>query len=47
MKNLNILIYLKSRKNTKGEHQIYLRLTVNEKRKETSLNRSIQAKRKF
>jgi len=45
MKNLIILIYLKSRENTKGERQIYLRLTVNGKRKETSLNRSILAKR--
>ena len=45
MKNLNTLIYLKNRENTKGEHQIYLRLTVNGRRKETSLNRSILAKK--
>lgn len=36
-----ILIYLKSRKNSKGEQPIYLRLTIDGKRKETSLNRSI------
>jgi len=45
MKNLNILFYLKSRENSKGEHQIYLRLTVDSKRKETSLNRSISSKK--
>ncbi len=45
MKNLTILIYLKSRKNSIGEHPIYLRLTVNGKRKETSLNRSISFSR--
>ena len=45
MKNLNILFYLKTRKNSKGERQIYLRLTVDGKRKETSLNRSISAGR--
>ena len=41
MKNVAILMYLKSRKNSKGEFQIYLRLTVDGKRKEVSLNRSI------
>lgn len=41
MSSLTILFYLKCRKNSKGEHPIYLRLTVNGKRKETSLNRSI------
>jgi len=45
MKNVTILMYLKSRKNSKGEHPIYLRLTVDGKRKEMSLNRSISAKR--
>lgn len=45
MKNLNILFYLKSRENSKGEHQIHLRLTVNGIRKENSLNRSISASR--
>lgn len=45
MKNLNVLFYLKSRKNSKGEQQIYLRLTVDGKRKETSLNRSISSSR--
>lgn len=45
MKNTTILIFLKSRKNTKGECPIYLRLTVDGKRKESSLNRSILASR--
>lgn len=40
-----MLIYLKSRTNSKGECQIYLRLTVDSKRKELSLNRSIDPKR--
>ncbi len=41
MGSITILFYLKNRKNSKGEHPIYLRLTVDGKRKETSLNRSI------
>lgn len=41
MGSITILFYLKNRKNKKGECQIYLRLTVDGKRKETSLNRSI------
>lgn len=45
MENVSILVYLKSRKNSKGESQIYLRLTVDGKRKETSLNRSIDPNR--
>ena len=40
---ITILLYLKSRKNSKSEHPIYLRLTVDGKRKETSLNRSISS----
>ena len=43
MKNLTILFHLKNRKNSKGEQQIYLRLTVDGKRKESSFNRSISA----
>jgi len=43
MSNVTILIYLKSRKNSKSENPIYLRLTVNGKRKEISLNRSIDS----
>lgn len=45
MKNLTILIYLKSRMNSKGENPIYMRVTVDGKRKETSLNRSIASKK--
>jgi len=45
MKNVTILMYLKSRMNSKGEYPIYLRVTVDGKRKEMSLNRSIAAKR--
>lgn len=44
MENVAILMYLKSRKNSKGECQIYLRITVDSKRKEISLNRSIDPK---
>jgi len=43
MSNVTMLIYLKSRKNSKNENPIYLRLTVNGKRKEISMNRSIDA----
>jgi len=45
MKNLAILVYLKSRKNAKRESPIYLRVTVDGKRIEKSLNRSIDSKR--
>jgi integrase len=45
MKNLAILVYLKSRKNAKRESPIYLRVTVDGKRIEKSLNRSIDAKK--
>ncbi|MBU3011386.1 site-specific integrase [Polaribacter vadi] len=45
MKNVNTLIYLKSRKNKKGESPIYLRITVNGRRKEKSLGKSISSKR--
>ncbi|MFV8335945.1 site-specific integrase [Flavobacterium sp. RSP29] len=41
MENLSILKYLKSRENVKGESQIYLRVTVDGKRRELSLSRSI------
>ena len=41
MNNLTTLIYLKSRKNIKGESPIYLRVTVDGKRKEVSLNQII------
>ena len=41
MKNLTILIYLKSRANKNGESPIYLRLSLNGKRVEKSLSRSI------
>ncbi len=43
MENLTILIYLKSRVNSSGEHPIYLRLTVDGHRKEKSLNRCIKS----
>ena len=43
MSNVTMLIYLKSRKNSKNENPIYLRLTVNGKRKEISMNRSIDS----
>ena len=43
MSNVTILIYLKSRKNSKNENPIYLRLTVNGHRKEISMNRSIDS----
>jgi integrase len=42
MTNLTILIYLKSRLNSKGEQPIYIRITVDGKRKEKSLNRTIK-----
>lgn len=45
MSNVTILIYLKSRKNSKNENPIYLRLTVNGKRKEISMNRSIDSQK--
>lgn len=45
MENVTILMYLKGRKNAKQESPIYLRLTVNGKRVEKSLNRSIDSKR--
>jgi len=45
MRNLTILIYLKNRMNSKGEKPIYLRVTVDGKRKETSLNRSVAPKK--
>ncbi len=45
MDSITILFYLKSRENKSGERQIYLRLTVNGKRRETSLNRSISYSR--
>lgn len=45
MGSITILYYLKHRENKKGERQIYMRLTVDGKRKETSLNRSISASR--
>ena len=44
MRNLTTLIYLKSRVNSKGESQIYLRVTVDGKRKEISLKKSIASK---
>jgi len=44
MSNVTMLIYLKSRKNSKNENPIYLRLTVDRKRKEVSMNRSIDSK---
>ena len=44
MRNLTTLIYLKSRANSKGESQIYLRVTVDGKRKEISLKKSIASK---
>ena len=43
MSNVTMLIYLKSRKNSKNENPIFLRLTVNGKRKEVSMNRSIDS----
>jgi site-specific recombinase XerD len=45
MENVSILMYLKSRKNAKGESQIYMRVTVDGKRRELSLNRSIDPSR--
>jgi integrase len=45
MENVSILMYLKSRKNAKGESQIYLRVTVDGKRREVSLSRSIDPSR--
>jgi site-specific recombinase XerD len=45
MENATILMYLKSRKNAKGESPIYLRVTVDGKRVEKSLNRSIDSNR--
>ncbi len=45
MKNVTILIYLKGRKNLKGENPIYIRITVDGMRKEKSLNRSIDPKK--
>jgi hypothetical protein len=44
MKNLTTLIYLKSRTNSKEESPIYLRVTVDGKRKEISLKKSITLK---
>jgi len=44
MKNLTTLIHLKSRANSKGEQPIYLRVTVDSKRQEISLKRSIALK---
>lgn len=44
MRNLTTLIYLKSRVNSKGENPIFLRVTVNGKRKEISLKKSITSK---
>jgi site-specific recombinase XerD len=41
MEKLSILKYLKSRENAKGESQVYLRVTVDGKRRELSLSRSI------
>lgn len=41
MENVSILMYLKRRANAKGEFPIYLRVTVDGKRRELSLNRSI------
>jgi len=43
MENVTILMYLKGRLNSKGERQIYLRITVDGKRKEKSLNRSVKS----
>jgi hypothetical protein len=34
MENVSILMYLKSRKNAKGESQVYPRVTVDGKRRE-------------
>lgn len=45
MENVTILMYLKSRKNAKKESPIYLRLTLDGKRVEKSLNRSIDSKK--
>ena len=45
MGTISILFYLRKRKNSKGEQQIYLRLTVDGNRKESSLNRSISSSR--
>ncbi|CAM3978193.1 site-specific integrase [Flavobacterium weaverense] len=45
MKNVSILMYLKCRKNAKGESPIYLRVTVDGKRREVSLNESIDSSR--
>jgi integrase len=42
MENVSILMYLKRRANAKGEFPIYLRVTVDGKRRELSLNRSIE-----
>lgn len=43
MENVTVLIYLKSRVNSKGENPIYLRLTVDGHRKEKSLNRCVKS----
>lgn len=45
MENVSILIYLKRKTNAKGECPIYLRVTVDGKRRELSLNRSIDPSR--
>lgn len=45
MENVSILMYLKSRKIANGESPIYLRVTVDGKRKELSLNKSIDPSR--
>ncbi len=45
MSNVTMLIYLKSRKNSKNENPIYLRVTVDGQRKEKSLNRSVDSKK--
>ena len=45
MENVSILMYLRSRKNIKGDSQIYMRVTVDGKRRELSLNRTIDPSR--
>lgn len=45
MENVSILMYLKSRKTANGESPIYLRVTVDGKRKEVSLKKSIDPSR--
>jgi integrase len=45
MENVSILMYLKRRTNAKGECPIYLRVTVDGKRRELSLSRTIEPSR--